>query len=312
MQSQELDDAFEEADVPTILIVDDSPIDQRLAAGIVQRRLDAAVEVANDGLQALSAIESHPPDLVVTDLQMPKMDGLELVRNLRKNRIHVPVIIMTSRGSEEIAIQALKAGAASYIPKRNLAELLEPTVKQVLNAVEMDRYSELILSCQNLLECQFVIPNDPALIDPLAYYLRQRLIEMKLCGEDKRTRLYVALSESLRNAMYHGNLEIAAELRSREGPPNGNYLDLIEERRHRAPYKDRLIYVHASLTREEAVIRVRDEGSGFNPSSVPDPTDPSNLDSPHGRGLFLIYTFMDTVRFNVAGNEISMVKRRDP
>jgi CheY-like chemotaxis protein/anti-sigma regulatory factor (Ser/Thr protein kinase) len=273
--------------------------------------LDADIAFASDGAEALTAIERKRPDLVLTDLQMPKMDGLELVRSLRKNRVDVPVIIMTARGSEEIAIQALKAGAASYIPKRSLAALLETTIKQVLNAAEIDRYGEIILSCQNLLECQFVISNDPALIDPLTYYLRQRLLEMKLCSEEKRTRLYVAMSEALRNAMYHGNLEIASDIRRQVVKAETNYLDLIEERRNRLPYKDRHIFVHASLTRDEAVIRVRDEGPGFDASTVPDPTDLSRIDKSHGRGLLLIHTFMDAVRFNVAGNEITMIKKRD-
>jgi len=163
-QTAEFDTAFEEAEAPRVLVVDDSPIDQRLAGGIVEKRLGADIAFAGDGVEALAAIERERPDLVLTDLQMPKMDGLELVRMLRKSRIEVPVIIMTARGSEEIAIQALKAGAASYIPKRSLAALLETTIKQVLNAAEMDRYGEIILGCQNLLECQFVISNDPALI----------------------------------------------------------------------------------------------------------------------------------------------------
>ena len=100
-------------------------------------------------------------------------------------------------------------------------------------------------------------------------------------------------------------------MRSREAKADTNYLDLIEERRNRSPYKDRHIYVHASLSRNEAVIRVRDEGHGFNASAVPDLTDPALADKPHGRGLVLIHTFMDSVRFNVPGNEITMVKHRD-
>ena len=54
---------------------------------------------------------------------------------------------------------------------------------------------------------------------------------------------------------------------------------------------------------------VRDDGRGFDPSKLPDPTDPANLQKCCGRGLFLIRTFMDEVRFNDTGNEITMIKR---
>ena len=55
---------------------------------------------------------------------------------------------------------------------------------------------------------------------------------------------------------------------------------------------------------------VRDEGLGFDPSLLPDPTDPANLGKVSGRGLLLIQTFMDHVEHNATGNEITMVKRR--
>ena len=60
----------------------------------------------------------------------------------------------------------------------------------------------------------------------------------------------------------------------------------------------------------EAVLTVRDEGAGFDPGTLPDPTDPANLGRSCGRGLFLIRSFMDEVRHNAAGNEITLVKRR--
>jgi anti-sigma regulatory factor (Ser/Thr protein kinase) len=70
------------------------------------------------------------------------------------------------------------------------------------------------------------------------------------------------------------------------------------------------VYLAASLSRSQAQYTVRDEGHGFDPSTLPDPTDPENVGKVNGRGLFLIRTFMDEVSFNETGNEITMVKRR--
>jgi anti-sigma regulatory factor (Ser/Thr protein kinase) len=64
------------------------------------------------------------------------------------------------------------------------------------------------------------------------------------------------------------------------------------------------------LTRHEATFSVRDEGSGFDPALLPDPTDPANLGRVSGRGLLLIHTFMDRVEHNEKGNQIVMTKFR--
>jgi CheY-like chemotaxis protein len=77
---------------------------------------DIRVVHAGNGRDALEKIKSAPPDLVVTDLVMPEMDGLELVKEVRRTYPTIPVILMTAHGSEEIAAAALKAGAASYVP----------------------------------------------------------------------------------------------------------------------------------------------------------------------------------------------------
>ena len=64
------------------------------------------------------------------------------------------------------------------------------------------------------------------------------------------------------------------------------------------------------MTREAVRITIRDQGPGFDPSRLPDPTVPENIGKISGRGLLLIRTFMDDVRFNETGNEITLVKKK--
>ena len=63
-------------------------------------------------------------------------------------------------------------------------------------------------------------------------------------------------------------------------------------------------------TRDEVTVIIRDEGPGFDPNSIPDPTDPANLENVSGRGLLLINAFMDEVTHNEVGNQITMIKRK--
>ena len=95
-----------------ILVVDDSPTQLRQIQFLLERE-GFVVQSAADGVQATASIEDNMPMLVVTDLQMPEMNGLELVASLKETIPSLPVILTTSQGSEEIASQALKAGAAS-------------------------------------------------------------------------------------------------------------------------------------------------------------------------------------------------------
>jgi CheY-like chemotaxis protein len=291
-----------------VLIVDDSPIDRRLVKGLLEKRPDLAFLFAADGKEALDQIENSQPDLVVTDLQMPEMNGLELVRAVRARFPLVPVILMTAQGSEDIAVQALSSGAASYVPKSRLARELLNTVETVLGAAHAERHHARLMECLTRNQWYFVLDNDPSLVAAVVDHMQQHVTRLRLCDETGRIRLAVALEEALLNALYHGNLEISSDLRESDIRA---YYALADERRHSEPYRGRTVQVEATLSRDNAVYVIRDEGPGFDPSSLPDPTDPANLERVSGRGLLLIRTFMDEVRHNAKGNEITMIKRRE-
>ena len=155
-------------------------------------------------------------------------------------------------------------------------------------------------------ESFFLLENDPALIPPLLAQLRETAAQLALFDEATSGRVAVALTEALLNGIQHGNLELDSRLREDEA----TYSQLAEFRRHRPPYRDRRLYVRARLTRREAVYLIRDEGPGFDPARLPDPTDPAHLERASGRGLLLIQAFMDKVAFNSAGNQVTLLKRR--
>jgi two-component system, OmpR family, KDP operon response regulator KdpE len=96
-----------------ILVVDDEPqITRVLRTSLCSQRYD--IRVANDGETALEIMKDWTPDLVITDLCMPNMDGLELCRRLRTGT-QFPIIVLSVRGEENTKVQALDAGADDYI-----------------------------------------------------------------------------------------------------------------------------------------------------------------------------------------------------
>jgi CheY-like chemotaxis protein len=292
----------------TVLVVDDSAVDLRRASKLLEKENALTVRTAENGRQALDFLQQELPDLVLTDMQMPELDGLQLVQEIRKRFPAVPVILMTAHGSEELAVQALQKGAASYVPKRNLARDLPDTIENILAVAKCGKNQQRLLECLLQTESQFVLENDTSLIPALIGHLEGNLTRMRLCDENGLIRVAVALREALVNAIHHGNLELASRMREEE---EKQYYKLAEERRQQEPYQDRRVYVSARESHREAVYVIRDEGPGFDPTTLPDPTDPANLENVSGRGLLLIRTFMDEVHHNRIGNEITMVKRCD-
>jgi CheY-like chemotaxis protein len=110
-----------------VLIVEDSRT-QALQVRLLLERAGFEAAIAGDGRGALDLLGRDLPDVVLSDVQMPQMNGLELVEAVRQEHAGLPVVIMTAMGSEELAVQALHAGAASYVPKRNLPHALIPTL----------------------------------------------------------------------------------------------------------------------------------------------------------------------------------------
>jgi two-component system KDP operon response regulator KdpE len=106
-----------------ILVVDDeTQITRVLRTSLSSHAYD--VRVANDGETALEIMKDWTPDLVITDLSMPNMDGLELTRRLRATS-KVPILVLSVRGEERTKVQALDAGADDYVTKPfSMVELL--------------------------------------------------------------------------------------------------------------------------------------------------------------------------------------------
>lgn len=288
-----------------VLVVDDSLTDRRRATGLLIR---AGFEVrgASDGQEAFESLASAPVDAIVTDLQMPRMDGFTLVTEVARDYPFVPIVVITSQGSEAAAVRALQAGAASYVAKKDLAGQLPETVRRVCLVAGEDR--ELARLSDRLVrqEVQYRIETDLDLISPAVRIVRELLNHASWMDGGMALRTALAFEEALLNAVYHGNLEMDSALR--EDDPEV-YYDLARERSELPEYRARCIAIWIAISREEARMRVVDEGRGFDPELLPDPTDPANIARASGRGLLLIRTFMDEVLHEGGGTEIVMVKR---
>jgi len=294
-----------------VLLVEDSPT-QAAEITMLLQAADHQVQHVANGRLGRELLETNLFDVVVTDLEMPEMNGLELVESMQCDFAHIPAILVTSRGSEDLATQALRKGAASYVPKDSVPTLLNDAIIDVLGVIRSDRsYAKLIARLRKNVFV-FELDNDGELISPLIGLMMQVVAGLGTLGGMQLVRLGVAIEHAVVNAMYRGNLEL-----SREQTPSDREIiyddatnDLITERQSSSPYQDRKVTFEAIVTEQEVRIIVRDQGPGFDTSMVPTPGHGERLDREQGRGLMMMSSFVDELRFNEQGNEVTMIKRR--
>ncbi len=294
--------------MPIVLVVDDNPVDQKLAGGLLQLDVDWLVSFANNVESALDSISDIAPDIVVTDLQMPGMSGLELLQIAREKFPHIPVVLMTGKGSEELAVEALHAGAASYVPKSALSTNLAKTVQQILALAEHNKNKDRLMDFTSNCRYQFKMDSDPKLIPPLIEFVGDAMSQLHLADLVLIRHVAVAIEEAVVNAMFHGNFEFDSNQvqATRNALPGTEAFELLESRLNEEPYASRKVFFGLDVSRTQGKFAVRDQGPGFDVKSLPDLKQSSSLTESTNRGLTLINNFMDEVTFNDAGNEIRM------
>lgn len=115
----------------TVLIIEDSSTQAKLTAGQLSS-YDINVVIAEDGLQGLRCVDAFSPDLIILDVNLPKMDGYQVCSRLKRDEHtrNIPVIMLTANDSPEDTRKGLAAGADSYIPKSSFA------IKHLLSALQ--------------------------------------------------------------------------------------------------------------------------------------------------------------------------------
>jgi len=117
----------------TVLVVDDNPAVRGLICQLFARESDFQVcAEAENGSEALLKAQQFEPDLVVTDLSMPQMNGLEEIRALNKLRLTTPVILYSAHMDSFVEKEAFAAGASAVVPKINVVAVLIPTARTLL------------------------------------------------------------------------------------------------------------------------------------------------------------------------------------
>lgn len=126
-----------------ILIVDDEARMLRVLE-IMLQKMGYEISCASNGMEALQSLQESPADLVVSDLRMPGMDGIELLNQLRAQGNNVPFIIMTAHGTIQSAVESMKLGACDYILRPFDMEALELSINRILATGQILRQNDFL------------------------------------------------------------------------------------------------------------------------------------------------------------------------
>ncbi len=291
-----------------ILLVDDSPIDRRLMTRLLEADGQFRIHEAADGVEALAMLQTTEPDLVVTDLQMPNMNGLQLLQTIGERYPSLSVVVITARGSEQLAVEAIESGAASYVPKSRLSDDLASTLARVLSSRRSDSLMDCVSQSLVSAEAIYELPCDPEVLTAAAGMVDDLVQRSWDCPSRDGLRIRMTLEEALLNALYHGTLELPPELRAEDLTA---YYELAHSRQATAPWADRTITLRVEYSATELVLEVADQGSGFDADAFLNVTEAAVIERPYGRGILLMRTVMDDVEFQDGGRVTRLVKKRE-
>jgi CheY-like chemotaxis protein len=264
-----------------ILVVDDEA-DVRETLSEMIGGLGYQVMAAENGAEALERIKTEKVDLVITDLSMPKMNGLELIVHAKRINPHIPIAVISAFGNVENTTFALTRGAFNFISK----PFKISQVKELIRKGK--RLRELALGTYALMEwvhsrTEMAFPSQPKLFSSAILFA---IKECQWRGIEDETRLEnvaICLEELLSNAFVHGSRK--------------------DEKKQ--------IKVKMVFDAEKFVVSVKDEGDGFDGQNYLEKIRQEHESIPEKRGLFIVDFLMDELQFNKKGNEVTAVIYRE-
>jgi CheY-like chemotaxis protein len=261
-----------------ILIVDTNE-ELRALLGRVLSDFGHEVVATGNRDEALAREDLDDFDLVISDLTDDAEGGVQIVSELKRKSLLVPVVVSSDEAQPSGVIKAFKMGAANYVSRPydrdELRDIVEKTLSYKLRFVEDVKVLPFVHE-----KIEFELPSDLRLMNGVLHYLHERVVQLGLINPE-RSNLFIALDEAFVNAVKHGN----------KNDPS------------------KLVRITADLSAKEARFTIEDEGEGFRVNDIPDPRDPANLFKTSGRGVLLIYNIMDEVMYNERGNRLTMIKR---
>jgi len=262
----------------------------------------------SNGLDGLRKFIDRKDSIVYVSYGIKDLEPFSFVKKLRGIRSDVYVVLGIDKFDEKIVTKALNSGVVRFVKKPYTIDDINRVYNELNESFLESHRRDFALRFLYSEERIFVMDNSLDDILPITMEI-VRGIQYVLGEYGNVDDLMVSITEVLRNAIEHGNLGITYE-EKQEAVLSGNYERLLEERSKDEKYRNRKIYIHYKLDEDKVMIRIRDEGDGFDWKKMYRKLKRTTKHShkPTGRGLIIVKMGIDKVYFNDKGNEVTLIK----
>ncbi|MFO7660100.1 MAG: response regulator [Candidatus Cloacimonadaceae bacterium] len=292
-----------------ILVVDDSI---SMVDGLVKILQVSGYDAdpAYNGQDALRKLGVKEFDLILCDIEMPGLTGLDLLKHVRQDYDEIPFVLMTGFLEQEYFIRAIQLGASDFIRKPIDTEHLLYTIQLQINKKTEDSDVQKAITKFDKADVNFVI--NPAMFDEVDFtkaftiFFRNNLnLHSSLINE-----LLLCIEEIIYNALIHGTLKLNLKERTLN---HSQYKEVVKQKLQNPEIAQKRIHISLSVDLQAKILSftVEDEGDGFDFDFWLKKINTSQtiqLDE-YGRGISIIYHLTDKLTFDKGGRRISIEKK---
>jgi CheY-like chemotaxis protein/anti-sigma regulatory factor (Ser/Thr protein kinase) len=287
-----------------ILFVDDEENIRELFLEYFKNEYE--VTLAADGMEALDIALSQQFDLIISDISLPKLNGVQFIKKLRFEGNITPFIVITGDSDIQLAIDVFRIGAVDFFLKPFRMDSLRRRI---------EKYADTDVDLKVLFRNQEISFHDSELnieifpriknINKYVAIIIEHIQLNPIVNEEDLLSIKVVLYELLANAIEHGSAGITYREKQSILESTDQYFEKVDELCQKY---NRRIYVLLKISDEGIVIKVQDQGSGFNLKEIPSPLDDHTGNLLNGRGIFLVRMNIDSISYNEKGNEVTVTK----
>ncbi len=299
---------------PVRVLVADTDLDSRKKLNQYFDREGWSYDSVGDSESLLAALKERKYDLVVTDLCMPDIEGVELLRKIKQERPSQPVVVVADSSLERQANEFLQSGSAlDFLPRPLVGNMLGQVLKRIARAITSHGDGK-----KGKRESVFELPYAKSYKFTSREYdenkLKLPILEF-LIGSSKielntALKLDLAYQEAVTNALEHGNLELESVWKEEvDDDGRDRYSRIKEQRLQDSAYADRFISIEVRCDEKSLRICIKDDGKGFPAEAdAPKSSDLTDTIHCHGRGLTIMHSVMDAVSYSEEGTVVTMEK----
>lgn len=264
------------------------------------------VTLASDGLEAFTISNQNTFDLIISDISLPKLNGIQFIQKLRADGNQTPFLVITGDSDIQIAIDVFRMGAVDFFLKPFRMEALRSRIKKFENAdVDLTLLFNSGEIIQFSADCKIKLrPQIKKLNSYIAFIVKQ-ILNSPLATQEDLISIKIVLYELLANAIEHGVAGVSYAEKQECLEANEDYFKLVDSR---CAENNTSVFVEISMDDVGITIVIRDEGTGFAVSQIPNPVINPAANLVSGRGIFLAKMNIDSIVYNEKGNEVRFFK----